>query len=70
VALNCEVDALAREGGRVVLVVVAHRRLLAEQQLLGCVINYAATLEVHQVVGQAHDYERYVVVAGLGDAVF
>ena len=33
-----------------------------------CVVENTATLKVHQVVGEAHDYERYVVVAGFRDA--
>ena len=33
-----------------------------------CVVENTATLKVHQVVGKAHDYERYVVVAGFRDA--
>ena len=60
-ALNSEVIVLIiGEAGEV----VTDRRLLAQLELDGRV-QQAPTLVIDQVVSQAYDNERYIVVAGV-----
>ena len=50
------------------LLLVAHRRLLAQEQVLRLRVIPSTAILV--VVGQAYDYERYVIVTGSGDSTF
>ena len=51
------------------VLLMTHRSLLTHEQLLSrYVVQHATTFKIDYVVGQADNYERYVIVACLGDA--